>query len=194
MPDATDLAARVLALRGRGVSRQRIGEVAGLGTGSKIVRIEGGSVYAHEVARLDEALRRLESEYGIARHVDVVSGERTVDRHDQRSTRYDDAAGLVAATKVGMRCRDCGIWWSGATTAHCPTCHYTFTTPTIFDIHRVGEPTRRTCRHPGDLTDHDLPLRQVERGGALAWAYPVTEGATDRLNAMRTGTYVPVDD
>lgn len=187
---AVELAARVLALRQRGVSRQRIGEAADLGSGAKIVRIERGGVQAEETEQLGRALLRLEAELGVV----VAPPARTglgelIDRTDQRSDRYDDATMRAVALKVGMRCVTCETWWSGATTAHCPTCHYTFTTPTLFDLHRVGEPTRRTCRHPSELVDHELPLRQVERGGALAWAYPVTDGARDRLDRMQAGTY-----
>jgi hypothetical protein len=53
---------RILAVRNAGGSRGRIGELAGLGTGGKIWRIERGKLYVDEVSQLDSALRQLELE------------------------------------------------------------------------------------------------------------------------------------
>ena len=59
------------------------------------------------------------------------------------------------------RCR-CGIWWAGMSTAHCASCHITFTSVSGFTLHRKGG----TCATPADLgmvlSDRKYP----------AWALP----------------------
>lgn len=188
---ADELARRVLRLRNFGVSRQRIGEEAGLGTGAKLVRVERGDVHDAEVAPLLAALVKLEAEVGAPFRLEMLDLPSPLDveawtalRADQRTERWSSAEDLQVAARTGTRCWVCAIWWSGAQTAHCSVCHFTFTVPSVFDAHRIGPAEYRECRLPSDVLDHQLPLRQIERGGALAWTYPVTPEAAVRLRAL----------
>jgi hypothetical protein len=47
-------------------------------------------------------------------------------------------------------CNKCANVWQGHSTAHCGACHETFTTLTVFDMHRKGtyEPDTRHCETP----------------------------------------------
>jgi hypothetical protein len=192
---ARSLAQRVLALRAAGFGRRAIGEHAGLGTGGKIVRIERGGIEAGEVAQLEATLR----EFELLRNIipepipgevvavvqDSVVIEVPVDRSANRSERWADQAQALRAYGLGTRCKTCSIWWTGASTVHCVMCHRTFTTINVFDLHRVGPADRRECLDPATLKDHDMPLRQVERGGVMAWTYPINDAALDRLRALQ---------
>jgi hypothetical protein len=41
----------------------------------------------------------------------------------------------------------------GTKYCQCGACKRYFTSPTTFDMHRVGEPGSRYCRHPGHVLD-----------------------------------------
>lgn len=58
-----------------------------------------------------------------------------------------------AVAAAMTRCVKCGAQWGGLKTAHCPTCHETFTTGLNFDCHRAGS-------HAAD-TRHCLPPLSV---------------------------------
>lgn len=57
----------------------------------------------------------------------------------------------------------CGSRWSGFNTAHCPSCHRTFTTPNNFDAHR----STKGCVDPATLGMVLAAGRVYE-----AWAQP----------------------
>lgn len=73
-------------------------------------------------------------------------------------------------------CGRCANRWSGTRTAHCGTCHRTFSSPTAFDLHRIRRGTAAgTCADPADvgLVEHHRP-------GYAVWASPSDE-AFDRF-------------
>lgn len=62
-------------------------------------------------------------------------------------------------------CR-CGARWAGSRTAHCASCHETFSGVTPFDAHRRGG----ECRTPGDVGLSLLPGRAYR-----CWGNPFAE-------------------
>lgn len=72
-------------------------------------------------------------------------------------------------------CR-CQARWAGMSTAHCATCHLTFTGPSAFDTHRRGG----ECTTPGDAG-----LIAHQRAGYLAFGRPGDDTNTARLAATR---------
>lgn len=67
-------------------------------------------------------------------------------------------------------CGRCDARWGGLKTAHCATCHHTFTSITAFDKHRTGPADARTC-----LTPTDVGLIDAGRGYPC-WGQPGMEG------------------
>lgn len=69
----------------------------------------------------------------------------------------------------------CQAWWTGLKTAHCPSCHATFTTISAFDKHRTGSHAydTRTCLDPASVglvaTGRDYPC----------WGFPGREETDD---------------
>jgi hypothetical protein len=53
--------------------------------------------------------------------------------------------------------------WSGGRTAHCPTCHETFSGVSVFDQHRVGG----RCAPPAELGMSLLATKSYR-----CWGYP----------------------
>jgi hypothetical protein len=98
---------------------------------------------------------------------------------------YSDPVKRRAAAGVGCRCSTCEVWWSGASTCHCPTCHQTFTTSWSFDLHRVGGESGRRCLDPATCRDRDRALVLVERGGVYAWSRPMDDRERARLARLR---------
>lgn len=73
----------------------------------------------------------------------------------------------------------CGAQWGGARTAHCGSCHETFTGIAMFDAHRrmVGE--HNECRSPADvgLVDAGRPYSCWGSGETDdRWSVGVAEG------------------
>jgi hypothetical protein len=57
----------------------------------------------------------------------------------------------------------CGKRWAGSATAHCPSCHETFTVVSAFDRHRRGG----SCVDPAGIG-----LHSYQRIGYVAWGHP----------------------
>jgi len=60
-------------------------------------------------------------------------------------------------------CGRCDARWSGYDTAHCASCHVTFTGVSGFDAHRKAD----QCRRPGEVG-----LSPVEGRAYEAWGRP----------------------
>lgn len=74
-----------------------------------------------------------------------------------------------------IRCQHCDARWGGLKTAHCPTCHETFTTVPTFDKHRTGSHVHDTRRC---VPPQDAGL--VDAGRAYpCWAQPGTYDRED---------------
>jgi hypothetical protein len=66
----------------------------------------------------------------------------------------------------------CGSWWTGASRAHCPACHRTFSGESAADRHRIGTPgVDRRCLHP---LDAGLVARRMPYG--TLWGWPAPDG------------------
>ena len=70
----------------------------------------------------------------------------------------DDSAPAVKVAQIsspvaGMPTCRCGARWGGEKTAHCDTCHETFTVVRAFDQHRTGRytDTGRQCTNPAKV-------------------------------------------
>lgn len=75
---------------------------------------------------------------------------------------------------TATHCRECHASWGRSTRAgHCATCHRTFSTPNVFDLHLLSrgctDPagvTRRNGTHVFDLNPRPNPY------GTLVWRQP----------------------
>ena len=77
--------------------------------------------------------------------------------------------GAARTTALPHAC-PCGIRWAGSGTAHCPTCHRTFSGVTTFDVHRRGG----ACHDPAGVGLELLTGRAYD-----VWGRPAaTEGDT----------------
>lgn len=79
----------------------------------------------------------------------------------------------VIERKLQYGCSRCPTRWSGAKTAHCPTCHETFSGPSAFDQHRTGG----ACVPADDAVMLKHGLARQERAGYRVWGYA---GADER--------------
>lgn len=88
---------------------------------------------------------RVEGE-SIPRNVDLSS-----DEHPERKLQHG--------------CGRCSARWNGKKTAHCGSCHETFSGPSAFDQHRVGG----TCVQADAATMLRYLLARQERAGYVVW-------------------------
>lgn len=75
--------------------------------------------------------------------------------------------------KLVHGCARCTARWNGKKTAHCPTCHETFSGPSAFDQHRDAG----VCNTARGMKVRGLALQQ--RAGYVVWGYAQ---ADDRWN------------
>lgn len=79
--------------------------------------------------------------------------------------RAEQLALTPHGTPIPHGCPRCWTRWGGALTAHCGTCHATFTRPSGFDRHRRAG----ACIHPGLVGL--VVTRRTPNGGPI-WGYP----------------------
>jgi hypothetical protein len=76
----------------------------------------------------------------------------------------------------------CTSWWTGASRAHCPACHRTFSCDSAADEHRTGRYGQD--RHCVDPAGVGLVAR--ERPYGVLWGWPGPEGErAERLAEQR---------
>lgn len=74
-------------------------------------------------------------------------------------------------------CGRCGTRWAGTRTAHCGSCHISFSSPSSFDAHRIRRGTKEgTCADPAAVG-----LIRQDRAGYAVWAAPGDEVAFERF-------------
>lgn len=76
-------------------------------------------------------------------------------------------------------CAKCPSRWNGLNTAHCSSCHLTFTGVTAFDKHRTGSPANRICLPPEKvglvLSDRSYPCYGAPGPETDFWEQPDDE-------------------
>lgn len=55
-------------------------------------------------------------------------------------------------------CPNHDVSWTGFKACHCEACGLTFSSPTSFDAHRIGEPNNRHCLTPAQLKSKGIEL------------------------------------
>jgi hypothetical protein len=70
-------------------------------------------------------------------------------------------------------CSRCPKRWSGSKTAHCPSCHETFSGPSAFDLHRDNG----KCTAPRGMKNRGLAVQ--ERAGYSVWGYAQADDRWD---------------
>jgi hypothetical protein len=86
----------------------------------------------------------------------------------------------AAGASLPNSCGRCPARWAGSNTAHCASCHRTFSSPSAFDDHRIRNTVAGGCIDPAKagMVEH-------QRVGYSVWGYPSDEGAADRFSALR---------
>ncbi len=86
-------------------------------------------------------------------------------------------------TPATIGCPRCPNRWTGHNTAHCPTCHQTFTGITAFDRHRTGSHTTgRTCLPPTQAGLADAGRNYP------CWGHPTTDKRWNRKKSQPQNT------
>lgn len=78
-------------------------------------------------------------------------------------------------------CSGCPARWSGHRTAHCGSCHRTFSTVANFDRHRSPNGPHGACRFPG-------LVGLTQRDGV--WSMPTDPANVERLRKLRANTVI----
>ena len=94
---------------------------------------------------------------------------------DLKKEIVEEFGPLPLPRKLQHWCPRCSARWNGKKTAHCGSCHETFSGPSAFDQHRAGG----MCVQADPVTMMKYGLALQERAGYEVWGYAGTDERWD---------------